>query len=84
MLLSPIFAESVIDRSPLAVLSRRNSVISNASSSAFGSMDHSGTAGAGKSGGTGPEKTLVGTPDYLAPESILGIGQDASADWVGC
>lgn len=25
---------------------------------------------------------FVGTPDYLAPESILGLGQDASVDWV--
>ncbi|KAJ3393071.1 hypothetical protein HDU92_008015 [Lobulomyces angularis] len=24
---------------------------------------------------------FVGTPDYLAPESILGLGQDASVDW---
>ena len=26
-------------------------------------------------------KLFVGTPDYLAPESILGIGQEASVDW---
>lgn len=25
---------------------------------------------------------FVGTPDYLAPESILGLGQDSSVDWV--
>lgn len=25
---------------------------------------------------------FVGTPDYLAPESILGIGMDAGVDWV--
>ncbi|KAJ3348687.1 hypothetical protein HDU83_001090 [Entophlyctis luteolus] len=30
---------------------------------------------------SGKEKTFVGTPDYLAPESILGLGQDASVDW---
>ncbi|KAJ3123795.1 hypothetical protein HK098_001635 [Nowakowskiella sp. JEL0407] len=24
---------------------------------------------------------FVGTPDYLAPESILGLGQDAAVDW---
>lgn len=34
-----------------------------------------------------PEKhdttnTCVGTPDYLAPESILGTGQDVMVDWV--
>ena len=28
------------------------------------------------------EKVFAGTPDYLAPESILGIGQDTSVDWV--
>ncbi|KAK3818535.1 MAG: hypothetical protein J3Q66DRAFT_281986 [Benniella sp.] len=28
----------------------------------------------------GPEK-CVGTPDYLAPESVLGMGQDAMVDW---
>jgi serine/threonine protein kinase len=27
-------------------------------------------------------KKLVGTPDYLAPESILGLGQGISVDWV--
>lgn len=27
-------------------------------------------------------KTAVGTPDYLAPESILGTGQDSMVDWV--
>ncbi|RUS14016.1 hypothetical protein BC937DRAFT_94470, partial [Endogone sp. FLAS-F59071] len=26
--------------------------------------------------------TCVGTPDYLAPESILGTGQDVMVDWV--
>ncbi|KAI8806769.1 kinase-like domain-containing protein, partial [Cladochytrium replicatum] len=27
------------------------------------------------------EPHFVGTPDYLAPESILGLGQDAGVDW---
>ncbi|KAI8852050.1 hypothetical protein BC829DRAFT_385815 [Chytridium lagenaria] len=26
-------------------------------------------------------KNFAGTPDYLAPESILGLGQDAGVDW---
>jgi serine/threonine protein kinase len=28
------------------------------------------------------QRSLVGTPDYLAPESILGLGQGFSVDWV--
>ena len=28
------------------------------------------------------KKTAGGTPDYLAPESILGLGQGVSVDWV--
>ncbi|BGP04611.1 rim15, signal transduction response regulator [Rhodotorula toruloides] len=28
-----------------------------------------------------PNKHFVGTPDYLAPESILGVGMDACVDW---
>jgi serine/threonine protein kinase len=31
---------------------------------------------------TPTQKNFVGTPDYLAPESILGIGTDAGVDWV--
>ncbi|KAJ1570118.1 hypothetical protein HK096_009957 [Nowakowskiella sp. JEL0078] len=27
------------------------------------------------------QNQFVGTPDYLAPESILGLGQDTSVDW---
>ena len=30
------------------------------------------------------EQKFVGTPDYLAPETILGLrGDDAAVDWVG-
>jgi serine/threonine protein kinase len=25
----------------------------------------------------------IGTPDYIAPESILGTGHDSMVDWVG-
>jgi serine/threonine-protein kinase RIM15 len=38
------------------------------------------------SGGHTPpgEQKFVGTPDYLAPETILGLrGDDAAVDWVG-
>ena len=36
-------------------------------------------------GSTTPgEQKFVGTPDYLAPETILGLrGDDANVDWVG-
>jgi hypothetical protein len=30
----------------------------------------------------GQKNNFVGTPDYLAPESILGTGQGTSVDWV--
>lgn len=53
------------------VLSRRNSVASIASSF-FGAH-------------AADEKDMpkfAGTPDYLAPESILGLGQGVSVDWV--
>lgn len=33
---------------------------------------------------SGTQQKFVGTPDYLAPESILGIGMDAGVDWVRC
>jgi serine/threonine-protein kinase RIM15 len=39
------------------------------------------------SGGLTPpgEQKFVGTPDYLAPETILGLrGDDAAVDWVRC
>lgn len=36
----------------------------------------------GRSEGPASQKNFVGTPDYLAPESILGIGMDARVDWV--
>ena len=43
---------------------------------------HSNSGG----GGTPPgEQKFVGTPDYLAPETILGLrGDDAAVDWVRC
>jgi serine/threonine-protein kinase RIM15 len=42
---------------------------------------HSSPGGSGTPGG---EQKFVGTPDYLAPETILGLrGDDATVDWVG-
>ena len=38
-----------------------------------------------RSGGVTPpgEQKFVGTPDYLAPETILGLrGNDTAVDWV--
>ncbi|KAI9338389.1 hypothetical protein DFJ73DRAFT_763168 [Zopfochytrium polystomum] len=64
--------------------SRRNSVASSTSSSSMDGSVSGSVLGArlaehledGKDG-----KRFVGTPDYLAPESILGMGQDRSVDW---
>ena len=37
----------------------------------------------GHSGSTPPEQKFVGTPDYLAPETILGLSEDdRCVDWV--
>jgi serine/threonine-protein kinase RIM15 len=42
---------------------------------------HSSPGGSGTNTG---EQKFVGTPDYLAPETILGLrGDDAAVDWVG-
>jgi serine/threonine-protein kinase RIM15 len=41
---------------------------------------HSSPGGSGTQAG---EQKFVGTPDYLAPETILGLrGDDAAVDWV--
>ncbi|KAI5957013.1 RIM15 [Candida theae] len=42
--------------------------------------------GAGGEGNNGGIKKFVGTPDYLAPETIRGIGQSEASDWwsIGC
>ncbi len=71
-LLSPLLLEERHG----SLSSRRNS---NASiSSLLFSEDRQRKRGASKV----EEKKFAGTPDYLAPESILGIGQDGSVDWV--
>lgn len=51
---------------------RKDSLASNGSgnSDSFNTMDLS------------KGNKFMGTPDYLAPESILGLGQDATVDWV--
>ncbi|KAJ3300280.1 hypothetical protein HK104_002479 [Borealophlyctis nickersoniae] len=63
--------------------SRRSSVASTGSN---GSLDGAGVnspfvGAAGWLEGSRDVKHFVGTPDYLAPESILGLGQGASVDW---
>lgn len=48
------------------------------------SHSHSQHSNANSAGGTPPgDQKFVGTPDYLAPETILGLrGNDAAVDWV--
>lgn len=71
--------------------SRRQSISSirssnrNQSFSSISSMDSSpvfGTRLAEKLDALDLKNNFVGTPDYLAPESILGTFQDKSVDWV--
>ncbi|KAI9001740.1 hypothetical protein BC832DRAFT_141408 [Gaertneriomyces semiglobifer] len=65
------FSEHVLN---LGRRSRRSSVASNLST---GSEVHDY-----QSGSNVPDsQRFVGTPDYLAPESILGLGQGSSVDW---
>jgi serine/threonine protein kinase len=60
------------------VLSRRGSVASISSNDSLAGL---GSRMTEKLEDRNPKK-LVGTPDYLAPESILGLGQGVSVDWV--
>ena len=61
--------------------SRRSSIASSVSNSSDGpiKMYDGGDNGFNN---RSEHKVFVGTPDYLAPESILGLGQDSSVDWV--
>ncbi|KAJ3160645.1 hypothetical protein HDU86_000404 [Geranomyces michiganensis] len=69
--------------------SRRSSVASTGSIGSDKGMFGDGPLGVGMSMNTNaPEggniaapKAFAGTPDYLAPESILGLGQGVSVDW---
>lgn len=68
-------------RSPvIGPLSRKSSVVS-ISSSLLGNDSKNSIFGSKAIEESGPSD-FVGTPDYLAPESILGIAQDYSVDWV--
>lgn len=58
---------------------RRGSAASNLSMS---STDDSSTSKPSHLATPTKNVKFIGTPDYLAPESILGLGQDASVDWV--
>ncbi|KAI8893962.1 hypothetical protein BC833DRAFT_606716 [Globomyces pollinis-pini] len=59
------------------VLGRRESVASISSNDSFVFGSRIGD----KLEERNSQKKLVGTPDYLAPESILGLGQGTSVDW---
>lgn len=70
---SPVHHE-FLDRNPLAVLTRRSSVAVHSSGPSLHEPGH-------LEGVPKEMNSFVGTPDYLAPESILGLGQDISVDW---
>lgn len=57
-----------------------HSVSSSITASSFMFADRDRT----ESERTDSPRGAIGTPDYLAPESILGTGQDAMVDWVSC
>ncbi|KAI8826995.1 uncharacterized protein EV422DRAFT_490988 [Fimicolochytrium jonesii] len=69
--------------------SRRSSVASNNSMTSErgytegGMGEHQAAMAAAAISGNGiaGNKAFAGTPDYLAPESILGLGQGTSVDW---
>ncbi|KAJ3156374.1 hypothetical protein HDU89_004156 [Geranomyces variabilis] len=68
--------------------SRRSSVASTGSIGSDKGMFSDGPAAVANSNNNAPEagtgaapKAFAGTPDYLAPESILGLGQGVSVDW---
>jgi len=60
--------------------SRRSSIASSVSNSSDGPIKM--YDGDNSFNNRNEQKVFVGTPDYLAPESILGLGQDSSVDWV--
>ncbi|EGG02429.1 RIM15-related serine/threonine-protein kinase [Melampsora larici-populina 98AG31] len=53
----------------------------NASQSAMGKSSAGGGGSSQQVKSDLEHKNFVGTPDYLAPESILGIGMDEMVDW---
>ncbi|KAJ3180750.1 hypothetical protein HDU87_001863 [Geranomyces variabilis] len=68
--------------------SRRSSVASTGSIGSDKGVFGDGPGAGANNTNNGPEggnaaapKAFAGTPDYLAPESILGLGQGVSVDW---
>ena len=85
---SPILSNASINfpaASPLAHISfpkshhRKHSSASIASMRSISSQDGSHVTHDSRGEG---EHRFLGTPDYLAPECILGVGQDTPVDWV--
>jgi serine/threonine protein kinase len=75
------FLFSDLDRHSIVGI-RRDS-IQSASSSLYAADERSILSGVDSIINENPQHNqFVGTPDYLAPESILGMGQDTSVDWV--
>ena len=80
---SPFFRSSHSRRSSIASVGSTGSVEGIAGTPPlFGGMHGFGGSRLERVEGSQEGKAFVGTPDYLAPESILGLGQGASVDWV--
>lgn len=86
----PSFVDDHLDSSgmePFSSLHRRRSgKLSESPLQSFATELTTDLRSHSNSGGTGTppgEQKFVGTPDYLAPETILGLrGDDAAVDWV--
>lgn len=81
----PIGAESVGGWQSLRGAKPSDSPLQSFASELTNDLRSHSDFAATQDGSTPPgEQKFVGTPDYLAPETILGLrGDDASVDWVG-